>query len=183
MSARLSPLDAAFLHVEDARNPMQLAGILSFDGPAPSFAEFRAAIEVGLAALPHLRRRLSEPGLVRRPAWVEVDEIDLSYHLSEAVLPRRAREEDVRRLINLHSTTALDRTKPLWRMALVHDLPSGGFGLLLTVHHCMVDGLSIMEIFSTLCTPTTDRTRLRPRSARASSAARTATAWHRDRAQ
>jgi diacylglycerol O-acyltransferase len=53
----------------------------------------------------------------------------------------------------------------------VHDLPGGRFGLLLTIHHCLVDGLSIMEIFSTLCTAAADPPPVTP-SARPSASSR-----------
>ena len=44
MGHRLSPLDHAFLQVEDAENRMQLAGMLLFHGEAPDFDEFRKVI-------------------------------------------------------------------------------------------------------------------------------------------
>ncbi|TSE01135.1 wax ester/triacylglycerol synthase family O-acyltransferase [Skermania sp. ID1734] len=153
-SSYLSPLDAAFLHVEDRNNRMQLAGVLIFDGPAPSFAEFREAISRCLPALPHFRHRLHHTAFgVLRPAWVDDDAFDLDYHLHRVSLPSPGGHAEITGLIDHMSADPLDLQRPLWEMTLVEGLADGGFAVALKVHHCMVDGLSIMDIFATLCSP------------------------------
>jgi diacylglycerol O-acyltransferase len=154
---RLSPLDVAFLHVEDRSNRMQLAGMLLFDGPAPSYAEFRDAIGRHLPSLPHFRQRLRYSPLgLTRPSWVDDDAFDLDYHLHRAALPAPGGHAEIAAHIDHMTAAPLDLQRPLWEMALIEGLENGGFALALKVHHCMVDGLSIIDIFAALCSPDPD---------------------------
>lgn len=157
MGQRLSPLDAAFLHVEDKDNRMHLAGILTFAGPTPTFAEFRAEIERKLPELPHFRHRLGRSALgLARPAWVQDESFDLDYHLHHLALPSPGGHTQITELIDDMASAPLDLRRPLWELSLVEGVNidgAAGFGVALKVHHSMVDGLSIIDIFATLCTP------------------------------
>lgn len=151
---RLSPLDVAFLHVEDRSNRMQLAGMLLFDGPVPSYAEFRDAIGRHLPSLPRFRQRLRHAPLgLTRPSWVDDDSFDLDYHLHHVALPAPGGHAEIAAHIDHMAAAPLDLRRPLWEMALIEGLDNGGFALALKVHHCMVDGLSIIDIFAALCSP------------------------------
>lgn len=148
---RLSALDAAFLHMEDRSNRMQLAGVLVLEGKAPKFAEFRSAIAERLPTLPHFRERLDRSlnGLVR-PSWIVDDDFEIDYHLRRLAVPAPGGRSEVLSLINDLTAAPLDLQRPLWELALVEGMPEGQFGLALKVHHCLVDGLSIMQIFAAL---------------------------------
>src|SRR4051812_34796788 len=56
---RLSPLDASFLHIEDATSHMHVAGVLVFGGEAPPYEDFLAHIEERLDHVPRYRQRLA----------------------------------------------------------------------------------------------------------------------------
>ncbi|RNL80178.1 wax ester/triacylglycerol synthase domain-containing protein [Nocardioides marmorisolisilvae] len=151
MSTRLGALDAAFLHIEDRSNRMQLAGILVFDGAAPTFSEFREAVETRLPSLPHFRQRLTGGlGGLLRPSWTPDAEFDLDYHLRRTAVPSPGGRTELLALVDELTSAPLDLQRPLWEMTLVEGLEDGHFGIALKVHHCMVDGLSIMQIFATL---------------------------------
>lgn len=150
---RLSALDAAFLQVEDAENRMQLAGMLLFDGPAPSYDDFRATVGARLLDLPRFRQRLAPSALgLGRPRWVDDGAFDLDYHLSHVALPSPGGEAEVAAHIDQLTTAPLDLRRPVWELGLVEGVGTG-FAISLKVHHCMVDGLSIMDIFGALVDP------------------------------
>ncbi len=152
-SQRLSALDAAFLQVEDAENRMQLAGMLLFEGPAPSYDDFRAAVAERLLDLPRFRQRLAGSALgLGRPRWVDDAAFDLDYHLSHVALPAPGGEAEVEAHIDQLTTAPLDLRRPVWELGLVEGV-GAGFAISLKVHHCMVDGLSIMDIFGALVDP------------------------------
>ncbi|CAM2929477.1 wax ester/triacylglycerol synthase family O-acyltransferase [Skermania piniformis] len=151
---RLSPIDAAFLHVEDRSNRMQLAGMLIFDADPPGFAEFREAIVRSLPLLPHFRQWV-RPGTLalRRPSWVDDADFDVDYHLHHVALPAPGGPAEIAGMIDDLTAQPLDLQRSPWELTLVEGLAGGGFALALKVHHCMVDGLSIMDIFAVLCSP------------------------------
>jgi hypothetical protein len=160
MGTRLGALDAAFLHIEDRSNRMQLAGVLVFEGATPSFAAFRAAVESKLPSHPPFRQRLAGGlGGQLRPSWIVDAEFDLDYHLRRTAVPAPGGREELLGLVNELTSAPLDLQRPLWEMTLVEGLGADQFGIALKVHHCMVDGLSIMQIFATLFSadPASDR--------------------------
>lgn len=156
MTDRLSPLDNAFLQVEDAENRMQLAGMLLFRGTAPDYARFKHAVAERLLDLPRFRQRLAPSPLgLARPRWVDDDAFDLDYHVSRVALPSPGGHDEVAAHIDQLTSSPLDLRRPLWEVGLVEGLEDG-FGVSLKVHHCMVDGLSIIDIFTALLAPDSD---------------------------
>lgn len=150
VSPRLSALDTAFLQVEDAENRMQLAGMLLFEGASPSYDDFRSAVAARLLGLPRFRQRLAPSALgLGRPRWVDDAAFDLDYHLSHVALPSPGGETEVAAHIDHMTTAPLDLRRPVWELGLVEGVGTG-FAISLKVHHCMVDGLSIMDIFGAL---------------------------------
>jgi WS/DGAT/MGAT family acyltransferase len=153
MATRLSPLDNAFLQVEDAENRMQLAGMLLFRGEAPEFTDFRAAVADRLLSLPRFQQRLAGSTFgLRRPRWVDDSAFALDYHVSHVALPAPGGPTEVAAHIDQLTSSPLDLRRPMWEVELVEGL-AGGFGVSLKVHHCMVDGLSIIDIFTALLAP------------------------------
>src|SRR5205814_1707092 len=63
----LSPLDAAFLDLEDRHCALHIGGVAIFEGPAPTAAEMATVYERSIALEPRYRRRLrrSRFGLTR----------------------------------------------------------------------------------------------------------------------
>jgi hypothetical protein len=69
---RLSPLDASFLHIENATSHMHVAGVLIFKGSAPPYQEFLDHIAARLDHVPRYRQRLATvPFAQGRPVWVD----------------------------------------------------------------------------------------------------------------
>jgi WS/DGAT/MGAT family acyltransferase len=165
MGARLSPLDNAFLQVEDAENRMQLAGMLLFDGEAPDFEEFRHVVGERLLGLPHFTQRLSGSLLgLARPRWVADPAFDLNYHVTRVALPAPGGHDEISAHIENLTSSPLDLRRPLWEIGLVEGLE--GFAISLKIHHCMVDGLSIIDVFTALLAPDSNVPAIPPRPAK-----------------
>jgi diacylglycerol O-acyltransferase / wax synthase len=150
MSAQLSPLDAAFLELEEADEAahMHIGWALVFDSPPggerPSLERLRDQIRERLVALPRFRRRLSSPrvGRFSLPAWEPAADLDPGELIRRAVLPEPGGEAELMDWLGDFFSHRLDRSRPLWETTLLEGLDGGRWALVTKVHHCLLDGLS-----------------------------------------
>jgi WS/DGAT/MGAT family acyltransferase len=147
---RLKPMDAQFVDAEDEdrQASFAIASTAIFEGPAPGYDEFYAAIEGRLALVPVYRRKLREvPLRLGPPVWVDDPNFDLKYHLRQTALPAPGGDEQLAKLIARVMAQRLDRDFPLWEYWLIEGLADGRWALISKVHHCMVDGISGMDMY------------------------------------
>jgi diacylglycerol O-acyltransferase len=146
---RLRPGDVQLLDIESASTPMHLATVEVFDPPEEGFDYRRLVSLVGdrLAFVPRYRQRLATvPGRLARPAWVDDDDFDLTYHVRQSAVPRPGSMEQVQDLVARIITRPLDRTRPLWEMYLIEGLSDGRFAILSKSHQTLVDGVSTIDL-------------------------------------
>jgi diacylglycerol O-acyltransferase len=148
---RLSTLDAEFLHLEDGIAHMHIAGVSVFEGPAPTGDDVRGLIGAKLHLIPRYRQRVRVVPLeIGRPVWVDDPHFNLDYHVRHTALPAPGRDADLCLLMARLMSQPLDRNRPLWEAWVVENLPGGRWALVSKVHHCMVDGISGVELLSVL---------------------------------
>jgi WS/DGAT/MGAT family acyltransferase len=147
---RLNPMDAQFVDAEDEdRNAsFAIASVAIFEGPAPSYEEFYAAVEGRLPLVPIYRRKLrTVPFRLGPPVWVDDPNFDLHYHIRQTALPAPGGDEQLANLVALVMTQRLDRHFPLWEYWLVEGLGDSRWALISKVHHSMVDGISGLDLY------------------------------------
>src|SRR3954464_3030957 len=150
-SNRLSPLDASFLHFEDAASHMHVACAMVFDGAAPDYEDLLEHIEQRLHLVPRYRQRLATvPFAQGRPKWVDDEHFDLRYHVRHSGLPAPGTEYELQVLAGRVFSQQLRRDRPLWEIWLVEGLEGGRFAMLSKTHHALVDGISGVDIISVL---------------------------------
>ena len=159
---RLSPMDASFLHIEDADRTahMHVASIAIFEGPVPPQEELARTLSGRLHLVPRWRQRLQHVPLgLARPVWVDAVDFDIDYHLRRTALAAPGGELELRKLVGRICSQRLDRTKPLWEIWVVEGLADGCWAMINKAHHCMVDGVSGTELLALLLdlTPETPR--------------------------
>lgn len=154
---RMSPLDATFLHVEDAVTHMHIGSVLMFEGPAPAYDELLAAVVGKLPLLPRYRQVVRfVPLQLGRPVWADDEHFNVEYHVRHTALPPPGGEVELRRLVGRVMSQQLDRSKPLWELWMVEGLDEGRWAVLSKTHHCMVDGVSGTELVTVLLDMTPD---------------------------
>ncbi len=148
---RLTGLDSSFLHLEDGPAHMHVASTLVFEGPAPDYVDFRDHISSRLHLVPRFRQKLRfVPYGQGRPIWVDDPQFNLEYHVRHTALPEPGSEQQLRTLAARVFSQRLDRTKPVWELWLVDGLRDGRFAIVGKSHHCLVDGVSGMDITTVL---------------------------------
>jgi WS/DGAT/MGAT family acyltransferase len=149
--SRLTALDGSFLRVETPVAHMHVAWKGIFTPPAGggrvTLEDLRRSVAARLSLAPRFRQRLAfPPGGLAEPVWVDDERFDIAYHvtaLDPAPSVTRAR---FNALADEVLSTPLDRSRALWRIGLAPRLDDGTIGLVMQVHHAMVDGKSAVEL-------------------------------------
>jgi WS/DGAT/MGAT family acyltransferase len=148
---RLTGLDTSFLALEDAGAHMHVGSCLLFEGKAPEYEAFVAQLDARMHLVPRYRQRLAFPPLAQaRPVWVDDPHFNPGYHVRHTALPAPASLEQLRNLAGRVLAQRLDRTKPLWEIWLVDQVEGGRFAMISKTHHCLVDGVSGVDIATVL---------------------------------
>src|SRR5215212_7649449 len=130
---------------------MHIASTSIFEGPTPTYEEFQHHLASRLHLVPRFRQKLRfVPFGQGRPVWVDDPQLNLNYHIRHTALPPPGSEEQLRTLAARIFSQRLDRTKPVWEMWLVDGLKGGKFAIVGKSHHCLVDGVSGVDITSVL---------------------------------
>ncbi len=154
---RLKAIDAAFLELEEPSVHMHVGAIALFESEALRDGEGRLDIErirsfvhASLHDMPRFRQRLVTIPVFDHPVWTDDPRFNLAYHVRHSALPAPGDVRQLKRLAGRIMSQKLDRGKPLWEMWVVEGLADGRIALVTKVHHCMVDGISGIELFATL---------------------------------
>jgi len=174
---RLSAQDAMFLHIEKAHQPQHIGslGILEghpFRDEAGRFKldEVRGIIGERLHLVPRFRQRIMTVPLDQgRPVWVDDEHFDIAYHVRLTALPRPGTEEQLLALFSRVQSHLLDRRRPLWEFWFVEGLGAEGgsehrgeVAIIQKTHHCLVDGISAVDLAMMLYDLTPEVTRYDP---------------------
>jgi diacylglycerol O-acyltransferase len=148
---RMNPMDASFLHIEDAVTHMHIGSVAVFEGPIPPYEEVVTMVRGKLPLVRRYRQAVRFVPLdLGRPVWVDDPHFNLEYHLRHTALPAPGGGAELRKLIGRVMSQQLDRNKPLWEMWVVEGLEDGGWAILSKVHHAMVDGVSGTDLLAVL---------------------------------
>jgi diacylglycerol O-acyltransferase / wax synthase len=158
---RLTFLDRSFLIAESPTNHMHVAGTATYEvGPlrkddgGVDIDRIRAYVESRLHLIPRYRQVLSETPIEQYPVWVDDPHFNIDYHVRHTSLPRPGDARQLKRLAGRIMSQQLDRSKPLWEMWIVEGIAGGEhFAVISKIHHCMVDGMSSVDLLAVLLTP------------------------------
>lgn len=154
---RMSGEDAGFLAMELPHQPMCSGSVAVIVPPLDergvtrpvTVADLRAHIADRLGEIPAFRWRLAQvPGRIHQPVLVDDPDFDLDYHLRSATLAPPGDDRQLEALFAAECAEQLDRRHPLWRITLVDGLQGGRQAVLSRIHHCLMDGVAALTIFS-----------------------------------
>ncbi len=153
----LSYLDASFLALETRTTHMHVAGVaifkangLAVDRGGIDIERIRAHVESKLQYIPRYRQRLAYVPYNRAPVWIDDDSFSFDYHVRHTSLPRPGSDDQLKRLTGRIVSQQLDRAKPLWELWVVEGLEDDRFAIIAKIHHCMIDGISGVDLTTIL---------------------------------
>ncbi len=146
----LGPVDTAFYYVDRPETPMNIGGLTIFEGSIP-FDEFVTMVESRIYRAPLYQQRVIQaPLTLGQPSWAFDPDFYVGNHVFQTELPAPGDDEQLRELAGHLVSGMLDRSKPLWEIHLINGLEGDRTAILFKVHHCMVDGLAAVELFTLL---------------------------------
>jgi diacylglycerol O-acyltransferase len=134
--------------------------------------DLRGHLEGRLGAVPKLRCRVMPAVLPGAPPlWTDDPDFDIARHVEAVDLGTRCSLPQLWELFGDLFGRPLDRTRPLWHLAVVDGLPEDRVAIIERIHHAVADGLGGVEIATVLFD-------LEPRPVGPSSAGAPADHWH-----
>lgn len=146
---RLGAADSAWWRMEEPENQMVITGVLTFAAPLELARLERRVRERLLPLAPFRSRPRERPLGFGRPRWEPDPAFALERHLVRTTLPAPAGEAELQAFVSARMSEPLDPAHPLWRFYLVENY-AGGAALVARLHHCIADGIALIQILLTL---------------------------------
>lgn len=129
---------------------MHIASTSVFEGKV-SHRDLVKHIEDRLHLIPrYLQKIVPDPFNLAHPTWEAAEDFDIKKHIFE-IKPKKALSiKELATLAGETLTSVLDRNKPLWELHLVTNVEGGKSAMIAKVHHCMVDGISGVDLIKIL---------------------------------
>jgi WS/DGAT/MGAT family acyltransferase len=118
--------------------------------PKPGALE-AVVLERLVEQFPRFRQRVVESGPLRRPAFADTS-IRIADHLLAARLPAPGSDADLQRYVGEQISVPLPRDAPLWQIHCIEGYQHGA-ALLVRMHHCLADGVTLARVLLTLTDP------------------------------
>ncbi len=148
LSHRLTSQDASFIYGESHAGPLHIGSLNIFDGHI-DYDELVDYMAQRMHLLPRYRQKLVFVPFNLAHATLEDDpEFDLHNHVKCHSLPDGTDDKGFVRAAMAAFEPMLDRGKPVWELHLFQGLAGGRSAILWKIHHCLVDGVSGMELLT-----------------------------------
>lgn len=145
----LGPVDSAFYYVERPETPMNIGALAIFDGDI-DFDELVKHIDTRLHQIPRYRDRIVQAPLnLGQPTWIPDPEFYIGNHVKQIHIASPASTDELRKVAAKLLGQTLSRNRPLWEIHVIYGMPNQTV-LFFKVHHCLVDGLAAVELFTFL---------------------------------
>jgi diacylglycerol O-acyltransferase len=145
----LSPVDAAWFHMDGPANLAMVTGVMLTAKPLP-FDEVRAIYRQRMPEFDRFHQRVVERGFpLATPHWEDMPHFDIDQHLHHLALPAPHDQAALATLLGDIASTPLDHAQPLWQVQVVDGVESGS-ALITRYHHCMGDGTAMMMVIERL---------------------------------
>ena len=146
----ISKVDTAWLRMEQPTNLMMINGVIMLDEHL-DYASLLKTIEQRFLTIRRFRQK-AEDG-ARGAYWVLDDDFDIRQHVRRAALPGAADRAELEIFVSDLASTPLDISHPLWQFHVVENYIDGPV-IVVRIHHCIADGIALVQVFLSLTDPT-----------------------------
>jgi len=159
---RMSGLDAAFLYLERTGQLLHVAGIYTVEGRL-GFEQLMRDLDARLHLIPRYTQRVVPVPLnLAHPTWEPDPSFDIHHHVLSHTLKPPGDDAQLAKLAARLFAQPLDRTRPLWEVHLIDGYRGDRSVLVCKVHHCMIDGVSGVQLLNVMFDPSPKPTPVPP---------------------
>jgi diacylglycerol O-acyltransferase / wax synthase len=166
---RLSLVDNAWLHMEMPTNLMMVGSLVFLDAPF-NRDQLLTTLRSRLLSHPRFVQRI-EASPLGPPRWVPDRMFKLNAHVHSVALPQPGGDQELRTLVGDLMSSPLDMSRPLWDVHLIENYHDGAV-MLTRIHHCIADGIALVNVLLGLTGTTADSSLRTPRESGRSSPGR-----------
>jgi diacylglycerol O-acyltransferase / wax synthase len=149
----MSSVDRSWLLVDGPTNRMVINGLWFF-GEQLDYPRMVRALAERMLSFRRFRQRVVEPtGGFGRAYWEDDPHFDLRSHVRRIALPAPGDRSTLEELISSLVSDPLDTSKPLWEFYLIENYEEGSV-ILGRIHHCIADGVALVQVMLSLTDPT-----------------------------
>ena len=145
-SERMSPVDTAWLHMDEPENPADIVTLLSFDGRL-SYDALKRVVEERLLKFDRFKQRVTETD--GHPTWEDDPEFQIERHVMRYELDAPLTSDTLSKVVTDLANEQLSRDRPLWAMHLIEG-SDGDSAIVSRLHHCIADGFALAHAMLTL---------------------------------
>jgi WS/DGAT/MGAT family acyltransferase len=133
--------------MEKKEAPLHIGSIAVFEGNV-DYDHFVENVASKLHLIP-LYQQLAVPAPfnIGHPTWEWDPDFDIRRHIKRATVPAPGTDQQLYDFAAELFAPMLERDKPLWEMYVIDGVEGGRSALVSKVHHCLVDGVSGIELF------------------------------------
>jgi WS/DGAT/MGAT family acyltransferase len=142
----LTAADGAWWGMDHPTNLMTITAVFTFAEPF-EMARLRRLADERLLGFDRFRQRVVKRGLAR-PRWVDDPAFSLDDHLHESTLPAPGDRAALEAFVGALMSAPLPKDRPLWQIHLVPF--ERGHAMIARVHHCIADGMSLVQVLLSL---------------------------------
>lgn len=150
---RMTPLDAAFFNLERTGQLLHVGSVSITEAPL-AFPRLVEEVAARLHLIPRYTQRVVPvPFGLALPTWEPAPQFDVRQHVFRHQLRAPADAAQLSRLVSRLFARPLDRDRPLWELHQIDGLDGARSALFGKVHHCMIDGVSGVQLMGVLFDP------------------------------
>jgi len=142
----MSAVDRSWLRMECPENPMMISAVLVFEQPI-ALKRLKRTLDERFLTFRRFRQRVVTEG--DRVYWQDDPLFHIDNHIHVIALPGNGDKQALQTLTSDLTSTSLDFRRPLWQIHYIENY-QGGCALLVRIHHCIADGISLVRVLLSL---------------------------------
>src|SRR5881396_3120822 len=151
--SRMTSLDAAFYHLERTGQLLHVGGVYTVEG-AIDFERLLTDLAGRMHLIPRYTERVvSVPLNLAHPTWEPDPHFDIRHHVLQQKLRPPGGDEQLVTLVSRLFAQPLNRSRPLWELHQIDGYREERSVIFAKVHHCMIDGVSGVQLLGVMFDP------------------------------